>query len=261
MFEYRGKVALITGASSGIGAVFARELAGRGMNVVLVARSADKLHALADELRGQYSIRAEVVPADLSKEVAGQDVFDACARLGLDVHLLVNNAGFGTGGPFHTTPLERQRDEIAVNVLALVDLSHRFLPGMLARKAGGIINVGSTAAFQPIPYMAVYAATKAFVLSFSEALWGECRGNGVTVVAVCPGPVETPFFDHLSLPRSFFGHRDTSEHVVAQGLRALERGRSHVITRMRDYLKAQAGRFLPRGVIPRVLEKALRPPG
>ena len=186
MFDYRGKMALITGTSSGIGAVFARELATRGMDVALVARSADKLHALADELRTRHSIRAEVIPVDLSQESAGKEIHDACSRLGLDVHLLVNNAGFGTTGPFAATPLDRQRDEIAVNVLALVDLTHRFLPGMLARKSGGVINVGSTAGFQPIPYMAVYGATKAFVLSFSEALWGECREAGVTVVASVP---------------------------------------------------------------------------
>lgn len=259
MFDYRDKVALVTGASSGIGAAFAWELATRGMHLALVARSVDKLETLAQELRTRHSIRAEVVAADLSKETAGAEVHEACTRLGLDTHLLVNNAGFGTTGPFHATPLDRQRDEIAVNVLALVDLTHRFLPAMLGRKAGGIINVGSTAGFQPIPYMAVYAATKAFVLSFSEALWAEYRNAGVNVVALCPGPVETAFFEHLTMPRSVFGPGDTSEHVVALGLRALERGRSHVIPTYRDYLKAQAARLLPRGVIPRILERVLRP--
>lgn len=188
MFEYRGKVALITGASMGIGAAFARELAARGMNLVLVARSVDRLQALADELTPRHGIRVEVVPADLSQPDAGRAIAETCSRLGLEVHLLVNNAGFGTSGPFHTISPERERDEVMVNVLAVVDLTHRFLPGMRARKAGGIINVASTAAFQPIPYLAVYAASKAFVLSFSEALWAECQEEAVRVLALCPGP-------------------------------------------------------------------------
>ena len=175
MFSYAGKTALITGASSGIGEAFARILAGCGMNLILVARSAEKLRALAQELSGQHGIRAEVVPADLCGEGAVQEVYQRTQALGVPVDLLVNNAGVGTYGGFDTLTLEREHEEIMLNVTALVDLTHAFLPAMAERKDGGVINVASIAAFQPLPYQAVYGASKAFVLSFSLALWAEYR--------------------------------------------------------------------------------------
>jgi short-subunit dehydrogenase len=258
MFDYRGKTALVTGASSGIGEVFARELAARGMGLVLVARSEDKLRALAAELTGRYNVRADVVPADLGKDGAARAIHDATQRLGVPIHLLVNNAGFGTAGPFVEQSAEREREELMVNVVSLVELSHCFLPEMVGRRAGAIINVASTAAFQPIPYMAVYAATKAFVLSFSEALWAECRGSNVDVLALCPGPVETRFFEHISLSTWSKAWKDTPEHVVAAGLRALERRRNYVIPAWRDYCKAHLNRLMPRFAVPKMLERVLR---
>jgi short-subunit dehydrogenase len=256
-FEYHGKTALITGASSGIGAEFARALAQRGMNQVLVARSEDKLRALRTEVLQKHpDLRVEVVTADLSQAGAGAGVHAKTEQLGLTVDLLVNNAGFGTMGAFGTLPWERERDEIMVNVVGLVELTRLFLPGMLARGGSGVINVASLAAFQPFPYMAVYGATKAFVLSFSEALAAECGERGLRVLALCPGPVETPFFDHV--PPDVLRSRDTPEHVVMAGLQAFDRGRAYHIPRMRDYLLAQGSRLLPRFVLPRVLARRMK---
>jgi len=194
MFNYAGKTALITGASSGIGEAFAQILAARGMNLVLVARSAEKLRALAQALSEQHGIRADVVPADLCREGAVQEVYRRTQTLGVAVDLLVNNAGFGTYGGFDTLAQEREHGEIMLNVTALVDLTHAFVPAMVERKAGGVINVASMAAFQPMPYQAVYGSAKAFVLSFSLALWAEYRKRGVRVVALCPEGRPRPIF-------------------------------------------------------------------
>jgi short-subunit dehydrogenase len=259
-FEYRGRTALITGASSGIGAEFARALAQRGMNQVLVARSEDKLRALRTEVLQKHAdLRVEVVTADLSQRGAGAGVHARTEQLGLTVDLLVNNAGFGTMGAFGTLPWERERDEIMVNVVGVVELTRLFLPGMLAR-GGGVINVASVAAFQPFPYMAVYGATKAFVLSFSEALAAECRDRGVRILALCPGPVETPFFDHVP-PTDVLRSRDTPQHVVMAGLKAFDGGRGYYIPRMRDYVLAQMSRLLPRFVLPKVLARRMKQRG
>ena len=205
MKALRDKTALITGASSGIGEATARRLAQSGTHVVLVARSEPKLRALAAALAAEHGIRAAVVVVDLIQPGSGATVQRETAAQGIEVDVLVNNAGFGTYGPFETIPAAREQDKIAVNIAALVDLTHAFLPSMLQRGDGAILNVASTSAFQPGPYMAVYAATKAFVLSFTEALWAEYRNRGVHVAALCPGAVETPFFAALGDDRA----RDT----------------------------------------------------
>ena len=221
------KTALITGASGGIGAAFAEALAAAGCDLVLVARSADKLHALAQQLSQRHGRRVEVVVADLAKASPGARLKKTVDTLGLPVDLLVNNAGFGTTGPFETLDPGREQEEIRLNTGAVVDLSRAFLPAMLAAGSGAIINVASMAAFQPLPYMAVYGATKAFVWSFSDALWGECRGRGVHVMAVCPGPVDTAFFEatgdaHLrdTVPRASVV---SARQVVDEALRGLRR--------------------------------------
>lgn len=216
-------VALITGASAGIGQEFALRLAERGYDLILVARRRDRLEELAGQVRAAHSgLRAEVVPADLAGADAAARVASEAARLAMSVDLLVNNAGFGTHGYFEAISPERERDEIAVNVAALVALTHAFLPAMLERGRGGVINVASTAAFQPVPYMAVYGATKAFVRSFSEALWEEVHARGVRVLALCPGPTATEFFDTaIAAPR---GPIRTVRDVVATGLRAYDAG-------------------------------------
>jgi short-subunit dehydrogenase len=182
--------ALITGASSGIGEEFARQLAGRGYNLILVARRAQRLMALAAQL-GPRAVRAEVEVADLQNPEVVQALPARVAERGLEVDVLVNNAGYGHYGAFAKSSLESEIGQIRVNVEALVTLTHQFLPGMLDRQRGAIINIASAAGMQPLPYESVYAASKAFVLNFSEALHAETRGTGVAVVAVNPGPVPT----------------------------------------------------------------------
>ncbi len=259
MFQYHGKTALITGASAGIGAEFARALAARGTNVVLVARSEDRLRALADELARDHGVRAEVVAADLTRAGAAKELRAAVDARGLAVDLLINNAGFGTHGPFETLAPARDHDEVALNVAAVVDLTHLFLPAMLERGDGAVVNVASTAGFQPVPYMAVYGATKAFVLSFSEALWAECRGRGVRVLALCPGATATEFFDVVGTEDAVLGVKRTPAQVVETGLRALERGRPSAIDGLANYLLAQTTRVAPRAMVARLTGRMMRP--
>lgn len=258
MKDLRNQTALVTGASSGIGAVFARALAARGSHLILAARSTDRLEALAGELSTRHGVRAIALRADLSRPGAGAELSREVAARGLAVDVLVNNAGFATHGAFDAAPPERERDEIQVNVAAVVDLAHAFLPGMLARGTGAIVNVASTAAFQPVPYMAVYGATKAFVLSFSEALWAEVRGRGVSVLALCPGQTETAFFD-VAGDEARFGRAETAEVVVERALRALARNRSYVVSGALNYLVAHQSRIFPRGLTARISAALLRP--
>jgi|GEM_PF-195452 len=188
------KTALITGASTGIGATFAEVLAKRGYALILVARSRDKLDALAARLSAETGCKAVVIATDLVLPNSGAALAQKVASLQLNVDLLVNNAGFGSAGAFARQSPERDAQMIALNCATVVDLAHAFLPAMLERGSGGILNVASVGAFQPLPYMTIYGATKAFVLSFTEGLWAEMRGTGVKVSALCPGPVDTPFF-------------------------------------------------------------------
>jgi short-subunit dehydrogenase len=187
--------ALITGASAGIGAEITRELARRGHNVVLVARRKEKLDELADEVSDEFGIRAETIAADLGKAASRTRVPGRVKSLGLDVEILVNNAGFATGGPFHESDPEREIEQVRVLVEAVVALTSAFLPDMVERGRGGVLNVASTAGMQPLPYSAGYSAAKAYVLTFSEAIHQELRGTGVTATALAPGPVTTEFWD------------------------------------------------------------------
>src|SRR5215210_2737648 len=189
------RTTLITGASSGIGEVFARRLAARGENVLLVARSSERLATVCNELGRANNINAQYVAMDLSERDAAARLCEETLQRGLLVETLINNAGFGSMGDFLAQDIERELNMIDLNVRALVELTYRYLAGMRERKRGRIINVASTAAFQPVPFMATYAATKAFVLSFSEALWEENRPFGVKVMALCPGVTETNFFE------------------------------------------------------------------
>ncbi len=248
---YRGRTALITGASSGIGASFAAALAARGMDLILTARSRDRLKQLATELADAHGGHVEVMPDDLARAGAGQALAERIVQRGLQVDFLINNAGFGTVGPFHKQDPGRERAEVLLNVLAGVELSHAFLPAMIERSDGAIINVASVAAFQPTPFMTIYGATKAFVLAFSEGLWGECRNRGVRVLALCPGPVDTAFFEATGksdlkdkLPAASLMQAD---EVVREGLRALERNRSFIVPGRSNYAVSMMGRLLPRG--------------
>ena len=258
MYTYQGKTALVTGASSGIGRAFAHALAARKMHVILVARSEERLRALASELSRQYQVQAEVIVSDLSQEHAAQALEQEVERRGLAIDLLVNNAGFALNGFFETIAPERDHQQVMLDVTAVVDLAHVFVPSLLARGEGAIINTASTAGFQPLPHMAVYGASKAFVLSFSQALAEEYRSRGLRVLALCPGATETAFFDTAGEAASV-GRRRTPEQVVATALRALECGRSVAIDGLSNTLLTELPRFFPRRLIARVAGRSVRP--
>ncbi|HZU66538.1 MAG TPA: SDR family oxidoreductase [Ktedonobacteraceae bacterium] len=259
MYAYQGKTALITGASSGIGTAFARILAAKGMHVILVARSEDKLRELANEIMGQFGVRAEVIAIDLGREGAAQDVYEEVQRRGLNVDLLINNAGFATHGRFETLDATRDHDEIMLNVIALVDLTHVFVPSMVSLREGAIINVASTAAFQPLPYMAVYGATKAFVVSFSVALAQEYRRRGIRVIVLCPGATATNFFNVVGTEDAAVGRKRTPQQVVTTALRALERGRSIAVDGRMNALLAALARLVPMSFSARMAALTMRP--
>jgi short-subunit dehydrogenase len=251
----------VTGASSGLGAEFARQLAARGSDLVLVARSADRLAALADELRVRHRVTVTALPADLS--LADEVSRVAATTATTEVGVLVNNAGFGTYGTFAGLDAGREHDEAMVNAVAAVDLAHAALPGMLARHRGGIITVASSIAFQPSPRQAVYGATKAFALAFSEALWAETRGSGVRILALCPGPVATAYLASLgdqaaSSSRIYRRTADPAD-IVKAGLRGFDRDAMTVIPGLRTRLLAQGHRFVPRTVMARMTGKMLAP--
>lgn len=254
------KYALITGASSGIGECFARALAARKHNLVLVARSKNKLDALAEELGAKHGVRAAARAADLSQPGAASALADRLAVEKLSVDLLINNAGFGARGEFWNLPLDRFDEMVRLNVLALVELTHRLLPAMIANKAGGIINVSSTASFQPVPYTTVYGATKAFVTSFSMALAEELRAQGIKVVTLCPGGTRTNFFvagDYKK--RTMPGGLQAPEEVVEEALRALDRSGGLVVPRFMNKLSVISQRLLPRGAVARIAARLFRP--
>ncbi|MNI08070.1 3-oxoacyl-[acyl-carrier-protein] reductase FabG [compost metagenome] len=259
MIQAHNKWTLITGASSGIGEAFAHEFAARGSHLILTARSEYKLVALAEKLRMKHGIQTEVIVSDLSKEGSPAKLYQECLERGRSVDILINNAGFGSHGLFEQLSGDRKHEEVMLNVLAVVDLTHLFLPELLRKRSGVVINVASTAAFQPDPYMAVYGATKAFVLSFTESLWEENRKRGVQFLAICPGSTETSFFDVVGADEASVGKRDTPENVVQVALRSLEAGRPYAIAGFRNYIAAQASRFLTRKFMLRIVERMLRP--
>jgi uncharacterized protein len=250
---------LITGASSGIGEVFARKLAAQGHDVLLVARSEEKLIALCNELGLNHNIRAEYFVADLSQPDSPARLFAETRERNLEIDLLINNAGFGSMGEFADLDLDRELNMIDLNVRSLVELTHLFLRPMRERGSGSIINVASTASFQPVPFMATYAATKAFVRSFSEALWEENRPYGIKVMALCPGVTETGFFEAARIKRPPGRVIQTSEQVVEVALRALKRGKSSVISGWANRVTAEAGRLVPRSLILRAVGAIMRP--
>ncbi|WP_445637723.1 SDR family oxidoreductase [Nostoc sp. DSM 114161] len=254
--------ALITGASSGIGKAFAQELAARKQNLVLVARSEDKLNQLAKELKEKYKVQVDVIAKDLTEANAAAGVFDATKTKGLTIDLLINNAGFGCYGDFAESDGERQVKIVQLNILALVDLTHKFLPIMRQRRSGSIINVSSITGFQPIPYLSVYAASKAFILSFSEALWAENRQYGVRVLVTCPGPIETNFFAEANFPPALAGSTEkvySSEEVVRESLKALEEWQPTVIIGdVATQIRSTLARLVPRKVLLNILAKRFK---
>jgi uncharacterized protein len=222
MIDYPGSTVLITGASSGLGAEFAAQLAARRANLILVARRKDRLDALKSELETRHGITATVIAADLTVPDAASELAGRVATLGLPVHSLINNAGFGTHDAFSDEDAAQIHSEVTLNVTALVDLTKTFWPDLLAHGAGVLVNVASAAAFQPIPRMAIYGATKAFVLSFTEALWYEAKGSRLKVLALCPGATETEFFD-TSGPGARIGNAAPPDAVVRLALKTLDR--------------------------------------
>ena len=249
---------LITGASSGIGEAFARALAGRGHNLLLVARSEDKLMTLCSELGRIRSIHCQQFALDLSKPESPARLFEETQKRGLEIDLLINNAGFGSMGDFATLDLARELNMIDLNVRSLVEMTHRFLEPMRERKRGAIINVASTAGFQPVPYMGTYAATKAFVLSFSEALWEENREHGVEVMALCPGVTETGFFNASRMEKPPARTTQTPEEVVEVALRGLQRGKSSIISGWVNRFGVTTGRLMPRPLLLRAIGSVMR---
>jgi hypothetical protein len=259
--------ALVTGASSGIGAAIARELAARGHTVVLVARRKEKLDELADELGEEFGIRAEAVGCDLGKATSRQRLPARIESLGLEVSVLVNNAGFATGGPFHEADPERELEQVRVLVEAVVALTSAFLPAMVRRGRGAILNVASTAGMQPLPYSAGYSAAKSYVLTFSEALHQEVHGAGVTVTALAPGPVSTEFWDiagwevangqsfEKAVPRQAWV---TAEEAAQAGVKGLEAGRRVVVPGLPIRAAMLASQYLPHAVKLPAIEWAMR---
>lgn len=250
--------ALITGASSGLGAQFAKTLAARHVDLVLVARSTRVLDDLALQLRSRHGVRVEVLTADLSSEGAGRKVADHVRRLGLTVDLLVNNTGFATQGRFEAIDPDADHRLAMLNVVAVVDLTHALLPAMITLGGGTVINVASVGGFQPAPYLAVYGASKAFVISFSQALTAELRGRGVYVLALCPGPVETAFFTVLGSHRAAIGQMLPVAVVVQAALDGAAAGRSIVIPGWRNRLQTTLSRALPSTAVLTLAERATR---
>ncbi|HSD22853.1 MAG TPA: SDR family oxidoreductase [Solirubrobacterales bacterium] len=250
------ETALITGASAGIGEEFARQLAGRGYDLILVARRRDRLEQLAEQL----PTSAHAVECDLATDAAGLP--GKVEQLGVDVDLLVNNAGFGLRGRFLELDAERQAEMVRLNCEAIVTLTHAFVPGMIERRRGGVITVASTAGMQPLPYEVTYGATKAFAISFSEALWMELRGTGVKVTVVNPGPVRTEwqgvagYDDNTPIPPGMI----SAEQCVTDALRAYDSGKRSTITGrfMPWFMRAS---HAPKGVKLRVAERMYRPRG
>jgi uncharacterized protein len=255
------KTALITGASGGLGKEFARIHASKGGNLVLVARSADKLEALKFELEKQYGVSVYVIGKDLSDQYAPKTVYDELKAKQIQVDYLINNAGFGDFGLFAETEWEKQLDMINVNVTCLTYMTRLFLPEMIKNKSGKILNIASTAAFQPGPTMSVYFATKAYVLSFSEAIANELKGTGVTVTALCPGATETGFKVAAALDNSnlFKGNQiATSKEVAEFGYHKMMEGKTVVIHGVMNNLMAQSVRFAPRNMVTAIARMKLK---
>lgn len=247
---------LITGASSGLGVEFARLFAADGANLVLVARRTDKLEALAAELR-TAGRTVQVVARDLSTPTAAQELFDEVKSETIDV--LVNNAGFGERGPFLDLPLDRQIAMVQLNMLTLMSLTRLFLPGMVARGRGGVLNIGSSASFQPDPYMAVYGATKAFVLSMSEAIAEELRNSPVTVTCLCPGPTRTEFGEKSTADKALAFRLGTmsAAEVARAGHGAFRKGKVYIEPGLFNQLLTFSARFSARPIVRHVTRRLL----
>lgn len=247
MMQLKGKTALVTGASSGIGLALARSLAARGMNLIITARSENKLNELATELQ-KRGIKVRAFTSDLSQQGAAERLFEQVDQAGLHVDLLINNAGFGKWGEFLEINREQYAEMLQLNINALTELCHLFIPGMLKRGEGGIINVGSTASFVPVPFAAVYSASKAYVMFFTEALQGEYGDRGLSFMTLCPGGTDSNFAtvagSHANLKSNSI--KDTPEFIAETGLDAFLKGELYVITGKQNQRIALLPRILSR---------------
>lgn len=251
---FKGKTALITGASSGIGEAFAHKLAAEGCHLILTARTASRLELTAAMLRDKYQVKVACYPGDLCERNTPAMLWEKSRQDGWHVDILVNNAGFGKWAHFLNEGLDTYEGMVQVNIDAVVKLTHLFLPAMLERGSGAILNIASTGSFQPCPYVAVYCATKAFLLSFSEALYGEYYQRGITVTAVCPGNTQTEFFavanaDTKGMPF------DTPARVAGEGLRAVLKGRNYTVVGFSNYMQSLSGRFFSRRTMINIVKK------
>jgi len=256
--DWRGKWALVTGASAGIGEALAEELAQGGTNIVLTARRKDRLDALARRLAATYKIQTQVFPADLADPAASERIFAFTRDKGIEIDLLINNAGFGKYGEFHSVAKERLLEMVQVNCAAVVHLTQLLAQGMVARRRGDILILASTASFQAVPYISTYAATKAFDLLFAEGLAEELKPYGIRVCALCPGSTESEF--HVVAGQDKFIHREeTAQKVARTGLKALAAGKSYVISGIGNYLGAHGERLVPRRFVTRMAARMFKP--
>jgi uncharacterized protein len=253
-----GKWALVTGASAGIGVALAEELAVGGTKLVLTARRKDRLEELARRLSGSYKVSTEVFAADLADPSAPEKIFAFTKGKGIEIDLLINNAGFGKYGEFHSIEKQRLLDMVQVNCHAVVHLTHLFLPQMIARRRGDILILASTASFQAVPYISTYAATKAFDLLFAEGLAEELKPYGIHVCALCPGSTESEFHA-VSGQEKFIRKAETAEKVAHTGLKALAAGKSYIISGLGNYLGAHGERLVPRRFVTKIAGNMFKP--
>jgi uncharacterized protein len=259
MAQWRGKWALVTGASAGIGWQLATQLAAGGANLVLTARREERLAQLAAEITARHPVQVETFPADLSRPRTPDEIFHFTQQKGLFIEVLINNAGFGAYGAFHKVPRQRLLDMVQVNVAAVVHLTHLFLPAMAERRSGYVMIVSSVAAFQPVPYISTYAATKAFDLLFAEAVAEEVRRDGVRVCALCPGPTSTEFQDVAHQPERTLRVQESAEKVARVGLEALAAGHPQVISGFKNWIMVEAQRLAPRRLVARAAADLFEP--
>jgi len=257
--EWKGKWALVTGASAGIGKALAAELAAGGANLVLTARREDRLQSIAWDLSARHNIRSEFFVADLGEAAAPEAIFQFTERKGLEIDLLVNNAGFGQYGELHATDTGRLLEMVQVNCTAVLHLTRLFVPAMVARRRGDVLIVASTAAFQAVPYISTYAATKVFDLYLAEGLAEELDPYGIRVCALCPGTTTSEFHQIAGHPAHSKGRQQSAETVARSGLEALAAGRSYVISGFANYLGAHGERLVPRRFVTRVAARMFRP--
>jgi uncharacterized protein len=259
--RWRSKWALVTGASAGIGWALAEQLAAAGTHLVLTARRTDRLQQLAADLSKKHSVQSEVFPADLTRPEAPAEILAFTNRKGLEIELLVNNAGFGAFGYIQDIPESRLLDMVQVNCSAVVHLTRLYAAPMVQRRHGDILIVASTAAFQAVPFNSAYAATKAFDLIFAEGIAEELRPFGVNVCALCPGPTTTEFQRVANQPDRAFKVAETAEKVAATGLQGLAKGKSSVISGAMNRFMMEAERLAPRRFVAKAAAKMMRPEG